>query len=196
MKKKYIVEFIGTFTLALLIVLSANNSLMPTPLIAGLTLMLFVYLIGAISGSHINPAVTIGLLSIKKISAEESQKYIVSQVLGGFTALALVSVSGFAVSSPGAIRMELYFFEFLGMVLFTFGIGFIVFNKINSAFDGVIIGLSLLLGILISVYGGAAGILNPAVGIALKTTFVEYYIVQFLGGVAGFQSAKYLYNSK
>ena len=196
MKKKYIAEFIGTFTLALLIALSVNNSLIPTPLIAGFTLMLFVYFIGAISGCHINPAVTLGLLSVRKISAEESLKYIVSQVLGGFTALALVSVFGFAVSSSGAIRMELYFFEFLGMVLFTFGIGFIVFNKINTAFDGVIIGLSLLLGILISVYGGAAGILNPAVGIALKTTFVEYYIVQFLGGVAGFQSAKYLYNSK
>jgi len=196
MTKKYIAEFIGTFTLALLVILSANNSLLPTPLVAGLTLTLFVYLIGAISGSHINPAVTIGLLSVKKISAEESLKYIASQVLGGLTVIVLLSIFGFTIISPQAIRMELYFFEFLGMVLFTFGIGFIVFNKIHSAFDGVIIGLSLLLGILISVYGGAAGILNSAVGIALKTSFVEYYIVQFIGSVVGFQLAKYIYKPK
>jgi len=196
MKKEYIAEFIGTFTIALLVVLSANNALIPTPLVAGLTLMLFVYLIGAISGSHINPAVTIGLLSVKKISTKESIKYIVSQVLGGLAVLALMSVFGFSIKSPEAVKMELYFFEFLGMVIFTFGIGFIVFNKINTAFNGVIIGTSLLLGILISIYGGTAGILNSAVGIALKTSFVEYYIVQFIGSVAGFQLSKYMYKPK
>ena len=48
----------------------------------GLTVMVCIYLFGRISGAHLNPAVTIGLLVSKNISLADSVYYIVAQVIG------------------------------------------------------------------------------------------------------------------
>ena len=89
--KKYLAEALGTFTLALVVALSIVTKFpIATPILAGLVLMLFVYSIGHISGAHINPAVTIGLWSIKKIKTNEALAYIVSQFIGAGIALFLV----------------------------------------------------------------------------------------------------------
>ncbi len=87
-KGALIAEFIGTFGLALAVLVSLNGylPLVPTAVVAGATLVLFVLTIGAISGSHINPAVTIGLLSVKKIELSEAFGYIVAQIAGALTA--------------------------------------------------------------------------------------------------------------
>ena len=62
-------ELLGTFLLAFLVHLSIGAHFpVPTPIIAGLTLGLIVYMLGGISGAHVNPAVTIALASIGKIS--------------------------------------------------------------------------------------------------------------------------------
>ena len=89
--KKYFAEFFGAFVLSLVVGLSVSGQFpIVTPVLAGLTLGLFVYTIGVISGCHINPAVTVGLLSIGKIKMNEAAKYIVAQLLGGILASVLL----------------------------------------------------------------------------------------------------------
>jgi len=49
----------------------------------GLTVVTMAYAIGHISGCHINPAVTVGLMLSKRFPAQEVPGYIAAQVIGG-----------------------------------------------------------------------------------------------------------------
>jgi len=59
----------------------------------GLSLLCMAYLIGRISGCHINPAVTIGMLVTKKINAAKSAPYFVGQFVGGVVGVGLIALT-------------------------------------------------------------------------------------------------------
>ena len=61
---------------------SVSSGVVATALAFGLVLLCLVYAIGPISGCHINPAVTLGALMTRRISAVEAGGYWVAQVLG------------------------------------------------------------------------------------------------------------------
>jgi aquaporin Z len=58
----------------------------------GLSLMSMAYLIGRISGCHINPAVTIGMIATKKLDAAKSVPYFVGQFAGGLIGAGLLAL--------------------------------------------------------------------------------------------------------
>ena len=58
----------------------------------GLSLLCMAYLIGRISGCHINPAVTIGMLATRKMGAAESVPYFVGQFAGGIVGAGLIAL--------------------------------------------------------------------------------------------------------
>ena len=83
----YISEFVGTFFLVLgicgVISAGAGHALLTNiALVHTLVLMSLVYAIGSISGCHVNPAVTLALLTIRKISGRDAAIYIVCQLAG------------------------------------------------------------------------------------------------------------------
>lgn len=188
MQKKLIAEGIGTFALTLAVLSSINTDLqlIPTPVIAGLVLGLFVYSIGSVSGCHINPAVTAGLWSIKKIGSKEAVGYILAQLLGALVAYAVVALIYVNVSLGfDSESLTVFFAELFGMMLFTFGIAAVVYGKVSDVASGLVIGGSLLGGILIAVQLGSAGILNPAVGLAVGTVSLSYILGSVVGAVLG-----------
>ncbi|HRP37319.1 MAG TPA: aquaporin, partial [Candidatus Dojkabacteria bacterium] len=74
--KKYFAEFFGTFILSIVVIVSvAGDFTVSTAVLAALTLLIFVYTIGSISGSHLNPGVTLGIFSLKKIKAKQALAY-------------------------------------------------------------------------------------------------------------------------
>ena len=58
----------------------------------GLTVLTMAYAIGPVSGCHLNPAVSIGLVAGKKFSASELPAYIIAQVLGGIAGAGVLYV--------------------------------------------------------------------------------------------------------
>ena len=97
-KKAWIAEFIGTFTLiyagvgaiAANFLMAGQPGLTGIALAHGLAIAVMVSATAAISGGHLNPAVTIGLLSARKIDFQNAVGYVCSQCLGGiFAAFAL-----------------------------------------------------------------------------------------------------------
>lgn len=188
--KKYIAEFIGTAVLTLAAVGSIiNGSGFVTVLTVGIALALLVATLGAISGAHVNPAVTLGLLSIKKIGWKEALFYIIAQFAGAALALILVRLHG--VSLP---PMDIVFSwttlcaEFVGTLAFTFGIASIVLAQDAGKAESkapFVIGASLAIGVTIAAGLGSNGVLNPAVAFGIGSFGISYIIGPILGGIAG-----------
>src|SRR3954462_5930215 len=121
--KKLLAELLGTFALTLVVGLSLAGALpVATPVIAALTVGLFVYTVGSISGAHLNPAVTVGIWSVRKIGIADAAGYIIAQLIGAGIALFVIK----AVASPlplmGPSGMPALWGEVLGSFFFVFGI--------------------------------------------------------------------------
>lgn len=196
--KKYISEGLGTFTLTLVVGLSIlGNFPISTPVLAALVLALFVYSIGHISGTHINPAVTIGLWSIRKINSADALNYIGSQFIGACAALFVLS----SLHEGGAgdmltvkNTMMIGVAEMLGTFFFTFGIASVVYERAVGVMSGLVVGGSLLLGITIAVLMGTNGVLNPAVALGIGSFGLMYVIGPIIGAVLGMKVYKFLEN--
>lgn len=200
MYQKYIAEAVGTFALATVVLgaVSFTGTLpMAVPLIAGFTLGLFVYTIGAISGCHINPSVTLGLMSVRKISRSEGVRYIGAQIIGAVCAIVVAKV--FFTVTPSVVtpfEVKVFLAEMLGAFFFNFGIASVVYGKAKEQMSGMVVGGSLLFGILIASFLGASGILNPAVAFALNSLTFVYLFAPIVGAILGFQVYRYLVEGK
>lgn len=91
MARKLTAEFIGTF---ILVFFGAGSAVFASDVIAplgvalafGFTLLVLVYTIGPISGCHVNPAVTVGVLLSRGMAPQEAGGYVIAQLLGGVLA--------------------------------------------------------------------------------------------------------------
>src|ERR1700741_3586509 len=113
LSKRLTAEFIGTLWLVLggcgsAVLAAAFPTLgigfVGVALAFGLTLLTMAFAIGHISGCHINPAVTVGLVAGGRFSAGQLVPYVVAQVPGGIAAAAVLYVlasghAGFDVSA-------------------------------------------------------------------------------------------------
>lgn len=192
MKKQYAAEVLGTCILTLVVLLSSiSASAFPlaTPVLAALTLTMFAYTVGHISGTHLNPAITVGLLVIDKIKFAQAAYYIIAQFIGAFLAVQITRYMGAVVpiaSSSNGITASQIVAEGLGAVVFAFGIASVVRGRVPESVQGVVVGGSLLLGIAISALCGALGILNPAVAYGLSSFTPAYIFGPIIGSVVGF----------
>ncbi len=111
--KKYVAEFFGTLALvtfgcgtAMLVGCDAvsGGGYILTALAFGLTIVAMAYCVGNISGCHINPAVSLGVLLSNGMTAKDFVGYVISQCLGalaGSGILALIFSTGGVVDKTG-----------------------------------------------------------------------------------------------
>ncbi|MDB4814440.1 aquaporin [Acidimicrobiia bacterium] len=183
-------EFIGTYALVFFgcgaIILSEleNLSSAVIPIIFGLTITIFVYLLGRFSGAHFNPAVTIGFLLNKEISIKDSVFYIGIQILGGMLASRThVALFG-RMHSFGVTTLSVDIGQ--GFFLEAFCTGLLMFvilqltRKENNIYGIAIGGTVFISALLIGEYTG--GSLNPArsIGPALvsgNTREIYFYVL-------------------
>jgi aquaporin Z len=76
-----IAELLGTFALVMSIFISGGSAL-----VIGLTLAAIVFLVGNISGAHVNPAVSLAMYYSGSMTMKELISYIVVQLVGGISA--------------------------------------------------------------------------------------------------------------
>ena len=95
--KKYLAEFIGTFTLVLFgcgtaVVAGKSVGLLGISFAFGFALIAMAYGIGPISGCHINPAVSLGVYTAGRMNMSDLIGYIVAQALGATAGAGVLSM--------------------------------------------------------------------------------------------------------
>ena len=204
--KKFIAELIGTFFLVffgtgsavvtLLIDDGVNHGAAGIGLLGGLgdwlaiglafglTVMACIYVFGKISGAHLNPAVTIGLLISKNISLIDSVYYIVAQAIGAVLGSLLlfvclgapaVTIGGLGATAPG-LSVGYMIAECIGtFFLMLVVMGVAVDKKADPGVAGISIGMTVAAVIIVlGAFTGAS--INPA------RTFGPYLMDTLLGG--------------
>ena len=183
--KKYIAEFIGTFTLvfigcgtAMLVGCDATNGggYILTAFAFGLAIVAMAYGVGNISGGHVNPAVSLGVLISGGMSVQDFVGYVVAQVLGATVGSAVLSgifsmgnvtdmtgglgsngLAGVNGSAAAGILVEIIL-TFLFVILI---LGVTSKNQNHGSFGGLIIGLTLVAIHIIGI-GLTGTSVNPA----------------------------------
>jgi len=150
-------ELVGTFFLTLATLISG------TPYAVGLTLIVFVYAFGNISGCNINPAVTVGLLAARRLPLATGIVYIVAQVVGALLARGL---AGSVATLPSTFAVASFAGEFLGFGFLMLAVIADSDNYVPKSGSGIAIGGALAAGLVTT-----KGILNPAVAIAMGQLF-------------------------
>lgn len=215
--KAYLAEAIGTFALVLVGVGAISNQpfggdLLMVALAHGLTIAVMASATAGISGGHLNPAVTLGVLIGGKISPIEAAKYWAAQILGAtFAGLLAMYVFGqFAVLNGTPELSKTSFLQ--GVILEAVATFFLVFVVYGTAVDSrapkigaLAIGLTVTIGILM-VGGRTGAAINPArafgpafaslltgFGFTGGTDQLVYWIGPLLGGgLAGGLYGRYL----
>ncbi len=134
----------------------------------GLTVLTMAYAIGHVSGCHLNPAVTLGLVAGRRFPAKDALPYIVAQLIGataaagalytiangavGFSLDGGFAANGFADHSPGNYSMMAAFLaEAILTAFFLFVILGATDSRAPAGFAPIAIGLCLTLIHLISI---------------------------------------------
>lgn len=174
----FVAEFLGTFMLVFTIgcnVLSKSSTVWAVTSIA-LTLMVYIYCFGAVSGGNLNPAVSIALGVVGKMTWRTVLGYCVVQVFGGLfggLAYAIMFRESFALGPKAGFGLwECFIVE----TLYTFMLVFVVLNcaisKRNNPSESPNQFYALAIGFVVIAGGYGAGPIsgaafNPAVSIGI-----------------------------
>jgi len=174
--KKYVAELIGTFVLVLggcgtAVFAGGAVGFLGVALAFGLTVVAMAYGIGGISGAHLNPAVSMGVLCAGRMSVKDFVGYVVSQIVGAILAAALIA---FIVAQFGGTRGTLAANGY-GASFFNFGNGGAGYKDLTlaGAFVTELVLTFIFLIVILGVTGKSAPIGFAGLAIGLTLTLIH-----------------------
>ena len=216
--KKYVAEVIGTFVLVFFgcgVAMLSGVDLVATSLAFGLTIVAMAYTVGAVSGCHLNPAVSLAMFVNKRLSFADMIGYMVSQVAGAVLASFLLmtifnvtnDMSPAALGQNGLVGLSSLGSAFGVEVVLTFVFILVIVavtgKNGNGALAGLVIGLTLtlihLMGIkLTGTSVNPARSLGPALfvgGEALKVVWV-FIAAPLVGGALAALAGRFVLDTE
>ena len=223
--KKYGAELLGTFVLVLIgcgsaVIAGDKIGFAGISFAFGLAVLAMVYTIGNISGCHINPAISIAMLTAGKMKWKDTIFYIIAQCIGAIIAAAILwaiatgksgyslanglGQNGYGAQSPGGYSLiACLIAEIVLTMVFLLVIFGSTSKKAPEGFAGLSIGLALvfihLVGIPITGTSvNPARSLGPAVfvgGAALSQLWL-FWVAPLIGGVLAAIIWRYAFEKK
>ena len=163
-----------------------NVGILGVSLAFGLSLLCMAYLIGRISGCHINPAVTIGMVMAKKLELAKAVPYFVAQFVGGIVGAGILALTlsgtdgymsaaqdagfasnGYGTHSPGGFDLlSVAIIEIvLSMIFVLIVLGTTTLKGVPTGFGPIAAGLGLALVHMVSIPVSNTSV-NPARSLA------------------------------
>ena len=212
--KKYVAELIGTMVLVLMgcgsaVIAGSYIGFSGIAFAFGLSVVAMVYAIGAISGCHINPAISIAMLVAGKLSVKDTVFYVAFQCVGaiiGAGILYAIAVggptfnaanlgqNGYGIASPAGYNLAS---ALIAEIVLTFIFLLVIFGSTSErapkGFAGLAIGLTLVLIHLVAIPIDGTSVnparsLGPAIfaGISDTTALSQlwlFIIAPIIGGI-------------
>ena len=192
-------EFLGTVILVMVaIVLSETTAVsyfIATSVAATLAVAYLVF--SGVSGAHLNPAVTFGLWTARRVRTIPAIAYIVAQLLGGWGAMLLYQyLAGHHLASRAVSGFDwkVLIAEAVGTLVLAIGFTAAASRTFTALESALTYGTSLFVGILVASVAAAA-YLNPAVALGLHGFTWVYIVAPLIGGLVGVNLYAYLFSA-
>lgn len=206
MLKKLAVEFFGTYLLVIAatgVIISQDVPFIGIAASPAIAVMIMILVLGHFSDVHLNPAVSLAFLMLKKISLKTFMAYVGWQLVGAaFAALTLKAIytqkvaaqvqNGIPAMSPKATYLTGFALELVMTAILVLVILLMTQDKANKNSASAPIAIALTIFVLILITGPIEGTgINPArwFGPALAGGYWDnwpiYAIAPMLGGVLG-----------
>jgi aquaporin Z len=211
--KRYIAELIGTMVLVLVgcgtAVISINYMFpLGVAFAFGLAVLAMVYAFAGVSGCHINPAITVSMLIVRKISVKDAAFYIVFQCIGAIIGAGIlysiavgnpsynIAVDGLGQNGYGVASLGGYPLAsaLIAEIVLTFVFVLVVHGstheRVPKGFAGLAIGIALVFAHLVAIPIDGTSVnparsLGPAVfagGLALEQLWL-FIVAPIIGGI-------------
>lgn len=181
-------EFLGTGLLVMVTLVLSETTGVPYFIATSvtLTLVLVYVLFGSVSGAHVNPAITLGMWTARKISALRGVSYIAAQFLGAAASWQLyqylthhtLAVKTTAWSTP------MFIGELVGTAILAMGLTGALTKGLDTLTTALAYGAAFFAGILVAATV-SAGYLNPASALALRNFNAVYILGPLVGSIVG-----------
>jgi glycerol uptake facilitator-like aquaporin len=184
-----VAEFLGTYVLAtaMLAMLVRTNFEFFSAAAAAVVYGGMILIFGKVSGSHLNPVVSIGLWTMRKLSTVETIAFVVVQLAAGFVAWRGAQYflnQALSKTAKTGLDWRVLIAEAVGTLVFTFAVAAVVSRQVDNTTRAVVSGLALFAGISIASLA-SNGLLNPAVAIAVRSVSWAYIVGPLVGALVG-----------
>jgi glycerol uptake facilitator-like aquaporin len=181
-------EFLGTATLVSVALVLTETTAVSYFIATSLavTLMVIVLAFGGVSGAHVNPAITFGMWTARRIGTLRAVAYIAAQMLGGLAAWQLYQ---YVADKPVAARTvhfdtHIWVAELVGTFILAIGFTAAISRVLDALQSAVVYSAALFAGIILASVG-SAGFLNPAMALGLRSWGTVYILGPLIGGLLG-----------
>ncbi len=191
-------EFVGTGVLVMVALILGQTTAVSYFIATSLAVTVAaVYLIfNAISGAHLNPAITFGMWTARRIGTLRGISYIAAQLLGALAAWQLFQyfTNHTLTSRSVAFSTPLWIAELVGTAVLALAYTAALKRGTEVLNSAVAVGAAYFIGVLIAATA-SSGYINPAIALGSRAWSSVYVLGPLVGGMVGVNLYTYLFGA-
>ena len=189
-------EFLGTGLLVMVALVLTQTTGVSYFVGTSLAVALAVIVVwfGNISGAHVNPALTFGMWTARKIGTLRALAYIIAQLLAALLTLELYQylTNHHLQARHVTFSTPMWLAEVVGTAIWAFALAAVLSKKTEALQAAVTMGAAIFTGVIVAATA-SAGFINPAIALAERSFSSVYVLGPLVGGLIGVNLYTYVF---